>query len=158
MSGHLRLRAFASTIKDVGTDEVTARSQALRPDIGAAGLPFLHRFVELALAFHHAVRGEDQDRAAAIGRLRALTANGDFAYFTDIAHLMAGFSLSACCTERRVTRQGERCLRRHEFATARDRLGGAMALGHRHRTGSHSSVRPVIVPASAGVRGRRLPR
>ncbi|MFP1629726.1 hypothetical protein ACLB9X_32230 [Streptomyces sp. 5K101] len=38
-------------------------------DIEAAGLPFLHRFVELATAFHHAVRSEHQDLTAAIGRL-----------------------------------------------------------------------------------------
>ncbi|MFD7316015.1 hypothetical protein [Streptomyces sp. NPDC056730] len=47
----------------------------------------------VTLAFHHAVRGEDQDLAATIGRLRELTATGDFAYFTDIAHFMAGLPL-----------------------------------------------------------------
>ncbi|MGI5485048.1 hypothetical protein [Streptomyces lavendofoliae] len=46
--------------------------------------------MELALAFHYAVRGEDQALAATIGRLRELTATGDFAYFTDIAHFMGG--------------------------------------------------------------------
>ncbi|MEW2489864.1 hypothetical protein [Streptomyces sp. NPDC048411] len=48
---------------------------------------------ELAGAFHHAVRGEDQDVAVTIGRLRELTASGNFAYFTDIAHFMAGLPL-----------------------------------------------------------------
>ncbi|WP_331762383.1 hypothetical protein [Streptomyces sp. NBC_01508] len=80
-------------IKDAGTNGVTDRAQSLHTDIETAGLPFLHRFVELALAFHHAVRGEDQDTAATIGRLRALTATRDFAYFTDIAHFMAGLPL-----------------------------------------------------------------
>ncbi|MER6218837.1 hypothetical protein ABT213_33010 [Streptomyces sp. NPDC001674] len=64
------------------------------------GLPFLHRFVELALAFHHAVRGEEQDQAATIGRLHALTTTGDFAYFTDIAHYMAGLPLPETSTTR----------------------------------------------------------
>ncbi|MFF4085180.1 zeta toxin family protein [Streptomyces sp. NPDC001777] len=40
-------------------------------------------------AIRSAVRDEDQDLAATIGRLRALTATGDFAYFTNIAHHMA---------------------------------------------------------------------
>ncbi|WP_327311756.1 ATP/GTP-binding protein [Streptomyces sp. NBC_01243] len=72
---------------------VPGRAQSLHADIEAAGLPFLHRFVELALAFHHAVRGEDQDLAATISRLRELTATGDFVYFTDIAHFMAALPL-----------------------------------------------------------------
>ncbi|MDK0517528.1 zeta toxin family protein [Streptomyces sp. ML-6] len=87
------LAQVAALIKDAGTDDVTARAQNLNTGIEAAGLPFLHRLVELALAFHHAVRDEDQDLAATIGRLRALTATGDFAYFTDIAHHMAGLPL-----------------------------------------------------------------
>lgn len=80
-------------IKDAGTDRVTDRARSLNTDIETAGLPFLHRFVELALAFHHAVLGENRDLAATIGRLRELTATRDFAYFTDIAHFMAGLPL-----------------------------------------------------------------
>ncbi|WP_424893311.1 ATP/GTP-binding protein [Streptomyces sp. XH2] len=87
------LAQVVALIKDAGTGGVTGRARNLHTDIEAAGLPFLHRFVELALAFHHAVRGEDQDLAATIDRLRALTATGDFAYFTDIAHYMAGLPL-----------------------------------------------------------------
>ncbi|MFF8868044.1 ATP/GTP-binding protein [Streptomyces sp. NPDC015139] len=83
----------AALIKDAGTHSVPSRAQALHSDIEAAGLPFLHRFVELATAFHHAVCGEDQDLAATIDRLRALTASGDFAYFVDVAHFMAGLPL-----------------------------------------------------------------
>jgi hypothetical protein len=56
--------------------------------------------VELALAFHHTVRGEDQDLAATVNRLRALTATGDFAYFTDIAHYMAALPLPGPSTTR----------------------------------------------------------
>ncbi|MEU5902493.1 hypothetical protein [Streptomyces venezuelae] len=80
-------------IKDAGAEDVTDRVQHLHTAIEAAGLPYLHRFVELALAFHHAVRGEDQALAATTDRLRTLTATGDFAYFTDIAHFMAGLPL-----------------------------------------------------------------
>ncbi|MGW7008156.1 hypothetical protein ACWGCW_36535 [Streptomyces sp. NPDC054933] len=87
------LALVVALIKDAGTDDVTDRTQHLHTDIDNAGLPFLHRFVELALAFHHAVRGEDQDLTATIGRLRTLTASGDFAYFTDIAHFMGDLPL-----------------------------------------------------------------
>ncbi|MFJ1551906.1 hypothetical protein [Streptomyces sp. NPDC088246] len=59
----------------------------------SAGLPFLHRFVGLALAFHHAVRNDGQDLAATISRLSELTATGDFICFTDIAHFMAALPL-----------------------------------------------------------------
>ncbi|MGW7328139.1 ATP/GTP-binding protein [Streptomyces sp. NPDC054840] len=94
------LAQIVALIKDAGSGDVTARAQNLRTDIEAAGLPFLHRFVELALAFHHAVRGEDHGLAAAIGRLRALTATGDFAYFTDVAYFMAGLPLPEPSTTR----------------------------------------------------------
>ncbi|MCX5434721.1 hypothetical protein OHU11_41825 (plasmid) [Streptomyces sp. NBC_00257] len=87
------LAQVVALIKDTGTDSVPGRAQSLHADIEAAGLPFLHRFVELALAFHHAARGEEQDLAATISRLRELTATGDFAYFTDIAHFMGALPL-----------------------------------------------------------------
>ncbi|WP_030965920.1 hypothetical protein [Streptomyces sp. NRRL S-378] len=94
------LAQVVALIKDAGTDGVIGRVQSLHAQIDAAGLPFLHRFVELALAFHHAVRGEDQDVAATIDRLRALTTTGDFAYFADIAHFMAGRPGPASSTTR----------------------------------------------------------
>ncbi|MEV5203223.1 ATP/GTP-binding protein [Streptomyces sp. NPDC053720] len=94
------LAQVVALIKDAGTHGITGRAQDLHTDIEAAGLPFLHRFVELALAFHHAVRGEDQALTATISRLRALTATGDFAYFTDIAHFMAALPLPEASTTR----------------------------------------------------------
>ncbi|MFB8039194.1 hypothetical protein ACFC5Z_41160 [Streptomyces sp. NPDC056004] len=94
------LAQVVALIKDAGTDSVTGRAQDLHTDIEAAGLPFLHRFVELAPAFHHAVRGEDQDLAATISRPRELTATGDFAYFADIAHFMAALPLPEPSTTR----------------------------------------------------------
>ncbi|MFF8918445.1 ATP/GTP-binding protein [Streptomyces sp. NPDC015032] len=94
------LAQVVALVKDAGTDGATDRAQGLHADIEAAGLPFLHRFVELALAFHHAVRGEEQDLAATISRLSELTATGDFAYFTDIAHFMAALPLPGPSTTR----------------------------------------------------------
>ncbi|MDG4537131.1 ATP/GTP-binding protein [Streptomyces sp. AV19] len=81
---------IAALVRDAGTDDVEDRAHLLRTEIDVAGLTAaLQATLELALAFHHAVRGEDQDLAATIDRLRELTATGDFAYFTDIAHYMA---------------------------------------------------------------------
>jgi hypothetical protein len=82
------LAQVVALITDAGTDTVTGRAHALHADIHAAGLPFLYRFVELALAFHHAVRADDQLLGATISRLHELTDSGDFAYFTDIARFM----------------------------------------------------------------------
>ncbi|MFB6814376.1 ATP/GTP-binding protein [Streptomyces sp. NPDC056347] len=101
------LAQVVALIKDAGTDSVPGRAQGLHTDIDSAGLPFLHRFVELALAFHHAVRDESQDLTATIGRLRALTAAGDFAYFTDIAHFMADLPLPEPSTTRWTTSEDD---------------------------------------------------
>ncbi|MCL3998203.1 ATP/GTP-binding protein [Streptomyces lavenduligriseus] len=83
------LARTAALIADAGTGDVTDRAHHLHTDIDNAGLPFLTRFAELALAFHHAVRGDHHNLTASLGRLNELTATGDFAYFTDIAHFMA---------------------------------------------------------------------
>ena len=85
-------------IKDAGADGVTGRAENLRNEVESAGLPFLLRFIELACAFHHAIRDEEQHVAATIDRLHVLTASGDFAYFTDIAHYMAGLPLPTAST------------------------------------------------------------
>ncbi|GLW19832.1 hypothetical protein Stsp01_65750 [Streptomyces sp. NBRC 13847] len=41
-----------------------------------------------ALAFHHAVRGAQDDLTATLDRLRQETASGDFSYYVDIATAM----------------------------------------------------------------------
>ncbi|MDX3534014.1 hypothetical protein PV721_06480 [Streptomyces sp. MB09-01] len=92
------LAQAVALIKDARSDGIIDRARSLNTGTTGAGLPFLHRFVELAVAFHHAVREEDQELAAAIGRLRELTATGDFVYFTDIAHFMGGLPLPAPTT------------------------------------------------------------
>jgi hypothetical protein len=60
----------------------------LRTEITVAGLAWLTPLLETALAFHHAVRGAQDDLAATIDRLREATANGDFAYYRHIAAAM----------------------------------------------------------------------
>ncbi|WP_282796888.1 hypothetical protein [Streptomyces sp. CC224B] len=63
--------------------------------------------MELALAFHHAVRGEHQALAATIGRLHTLSATGGFAYFVDIAHFMAGLPLPEPSATRWTTSEAD---------------------------------------------------
>ncbi|MER7050109.1 ATP/GTP-binding protein [Streptomyces jumonjinensis] len=84
------LAHIAALVKDAGDTgaDVPGRAHGLRREITDAGLPWLSRFLEIALAFHHAVRDEHQDLADLIDRLHTLTAGGDFAYFTDIAAAM----------------------------------------------------------------------
>lgn len=86
----LLLAHVAALVKDAGrTDlDVPGRAHSLRREITDAGLPWLTRFLEIPLAFHHAVLGDHQDLTDIIDRLRTLTATGDFAYFTDIAAAM----------------------------------------------------------------------
>lgn len=88
------------------------RATVLRTQIDVAGLPWLIPLLETALAFHHAVRDEADDLAAAIARLREATATGDFAYYLDIAHFMAGLPLERPSTTRWLGR-----------SFARDRFG-----------------------------------
>ncbi|WP_372412095.1 ATP/GTP-binding protein [Streptomyces luteireticuli] len=119
------LAQVVALIKDAGTDDaLTDRAQGLHADIDNAGLPYLIRFLELGLAFHHAVRGEDQNLAATIDRLRELTATGDFAYFTDIAHFMAGLPLPGPTTTRWIDGpDGVRARWQHLVHTRRTHTG-----------------------------------
>ncbi|MEV6726616.1 hypothetical protein AB0M94_37490 [Streptomyces xanthochromogenes] len=55
-----------------------------------AGLDTAQATLELAMCFHHAVRGAADCAAASIARLHNLTRDGDYAYYLDIAHFMAG--------------------------------------------------------------------
>ncbi|MEU1667114.1 hypothetical protein ABZ547_26650 [Streptomyces sparsogenes] len=80
----------AALLRDAGTDhdDVTDRATVLRTEITVAGLPWLTPLLETALAFHHAVRDAHDDLTATLDRLREATANGDYAYYIDIATAM----------------------------------------------------------------------
>ncbi|MEV5982810.1 ATP/GTP-binding protein [Streptomyces sp. NPDC052114] len=83
------LAHVAALIRDAGTHhDVPDRAHVLRTEITVAGLPWLTGFLELALAFHHAIRDDHQNLTATLDQLHELTAGGDFAYFTDIAAAM----------------------------------------------------------------------
>ena len=80
----------AGLVRDAGTDsQIDDRVTLLRTQIEVAGLPWLVPLLELALVFHHTVRGDQDAVSSAITRLRQATADGDFAYYADIAHYMA---------------------------------------------------------------------
>ena len=85
---------IAALIRDAGTpDDIVQRAQVLRAETGVAGIVAAQATLELALAFHHSVRSDREQLAAVIGRLQQLSGDGDYAYYVDIAHFMAGLPL-----------------------------------------------------------------
>lgn len=88
--------AVAALLRDAGTDrDVTDRATVLHTEVTVAGLDWLIPLLETAVAFHHAVRGAQDDLTATLDRLRQATANGDFAYYVDIATAMGDLSQPA---------------------------------------------------------------
>jgi hypothetical protein len=80
---------IATLISDAGrSTDIDERAQALRTEIETAGLTSVLPLLELAVCFHHAVRGAEELLGAAIHRLRRLTDIGDHAYLADIACFM----------------------------------------------------------------------
>ncbi|MBB1258325.1 ATP/GTP-binding protein [Streptomyces alkaliterrae] len=90
----------AAFVRDAGTLHSLAAARALRIDIRESGVAASEAVLELALAFHHAVLGESDKVRAVIGRLQEQTRTGDYAYYIDIAHFMAGFPLAEASTAR----------------------------------------------------------
>ncbi|MFD8625221.1 tol-pal system YbgF family protein [Streptomyces hygroscopicus] len=89
----------AALIRDAGTDrDVTDRATVLHTESTVAGLPWLTPLIHTAVAFHHAVRDAQDDLTATIGQLRETTANGDFAYYVDIATAMGNLPQPAGST------------------------------------------------------------
>ncbi|MFI0915344.1 tetratricopeptide repeat protein [Streptomyces abikoensis] len=81
---------IAELIRDAGTTtDLDARAHLLRTEITVGGLASTQPTLELALAFHHAVRGADDALNATVARLEEITQGGDYAYYTDIVCFMA---------------------------------------------------------------------
>lgn len=86
----MRGRVRCHLVRDAGTPCIEQRADALRAEITAAGhTATTAPTLELALAFQHAVTGDNAQLEASAERLRALTAGGDYAYYLDIAASMA---------------------------------------------------------------------
>ncbi|MFI9318120.1 hypothetical protein ACIG0B_33305 [Streptomyces althioticus] len=81
---------IAALARDAGrTDaDLDDRAQMLRAEIRTAGVTYTELALDLALAFHHAVRDDQDQVAMTIARLEEST-RGDFAYYSDIAAFMA---------------------------------------------------------------------
>ncbi|MGA4966959.1 hypothetical protein [Streptomyces pseudogriseolus] len=64
--------------------DIDDRAQMLRAEIRTAGVTYTELALDLPLAFHHAVRDDQDQVAMTIARLEENT-RGDFAYYSDIA-------------------------------------------------------------------------
>jgi hypothetical protein len=112
---------IAALARDAGhTDaDIDDRAQVLRAEITAAGVTYTELALDLALAFHHAVRNNQGQAAATIARLRDSTRGGDFAYYSDIAAFMAELLLEEASPTRWIT--GEDEVRRSWHRLVQDR-------------------------------------
>ncbi|WP_404870994.1 ATP/GTP-binding protein (plasmid) [Kitasatospora griseola] len=123
----LDLRATALTVRtaqllrDAGTDHLDQRIDQLRTDALASGITAAQAAVDLAAAFHHAVRDNHTEHTAAVTRLHDLTRDGDYAYYTDIAHYMADQNPDSPSTARWNT--DEQTVRTRWHALVTDRRG-----------------------------------
>ncbi|WP_247614620.1 ATP/GTP-binding protein [Streptomyces tagetis] len=80
-------------VRDAGADaDLPRRAAVLRTEIDVSGIAYAAAKLQLALCFHHAVLDAPEDLAPALARLRDLT-HGDYAYYVEIAHHMAGLPL-----------------------------------------------------------------
>ncbi|WP_190137850.1 ATP/GTP-binding protein [Streptomyces longispororuber] len=86
---------IAALVRDAGTLPGLETARALRAEIRDTGITAAEAVLELTLAFHHAVKGEQDKVRTVIHRLRELARGGDYAYYTDIAHFMGGLPLTA---------------------------------------------------------------
>ncbi|MFE4018488.1 ATP/GTP-binding protein [Streptomyces sp. NPDC059101] len=84
---------IATLIRDAGTPNVDDRARTLRTEVEVAGVVALLATLELAICFHHAVLGDTEQLATGLERMRQVTTGGDYAYYSDIAHFMAGLPL-----------------------------------------------------------------
>ncbi|MEU7578685.1 ATP/GTP-binding protein [Streptomyces sp. NPDC041068] len=85
---------IAALLRDAGTDTgIEDRAQVLAAEISTSGLLFVQAKLELARAFHHAIRDDQAGVASRISRLRELTREGYYAYYVDITHFMADLAL-----------------------------------------------------------------
>ncbi|MEH0520630.1 ATP/GTP-binding protein [Streptomyces stelliscabiei] len=117
---------IAALVRDAGFDaDVPDRADVLLAEIGVSGISYAAAKLQLALCFHHAVLDTQDDLTTAITPLRELTQSGDYAYYVEIAHFMAGLPFPEHTARARWI-DGERQTRerwRHLVETRRSRLG-----------------------------------
>ncbi|MBK3564830.1 ATP/GTP-binding protein [Streptomyces sp. MBT62] len=114
---------IAVLVRDAGRrPDIDERAQALHTEIETAGLTSLLPLLELAVCFHHAVRGDEELLAAAIHRLRRITNDGDHAYLADIACFMDDRLIAAEASPVRWL-ENEEAVRRRWHALVTERRG-----------------------------------
>ncbi|MGW1268325.1 ATP/GTP-binding protein [Streptomyces sp. NPDC002491] len=117
---------IAALVRDAGfSADVPDRAAVLLAEIGVSGISYAAAKLQLALCFHHAVLDAQDVLVDAITRLRELTQSGDYAYYVEIAHFMAGLPFPEHTARARWI-DGERQTRerwRHLVETRRSRLG-----------------------------------
>ncbi|WP_320784218.1 ATP/GTP-binding protein [Streptomyces sp. CRN 30] len=87
----VRLAALA---RDAGyATDLPDRAAVLLAEIETSGISYAAAKLQLVLCFHHALVGAHDEVEAGISRLHDLTHGGDYAYFVEIAHFMAGLPL-----------------------------------------------------------------
>ncbi|MEW2219021.1 enoyl-CoA hydratase-related protein [Streptomyces sp. NPDC006990] len=83
---------IASLTRDAGRESagIEERAQIVRTEAQVAGAREAEVKLETALAFHHAVRDDQERLAHGLGRLRDLSRGGGHAHCIEIARFMAG--------------------------------------------------------------------
>ncbi|WP_324290913.1 ATP/GTP-binding protein [Streptomyces sp. H27-S2] len=113
-------------VREAGTLASLDAARALRTEIRDAGITAAESVLDLTLAFHHAILGEQDKLRAVIDRLNELAQTGDYAYYADIAHYMAGLPLTSTSTVRWLDGERQTRTRWHGLVAARRiRIGRA---------------------------------
>ncbi|MFF1405105.1 ATP/GTP-binding protein [Streptomyces sp. NPDC058294] len=115
---------IAALVRDAGTLPGLETARDLRAETRDAGITAAEAVLELALAFHHAVLGEQDKVRAVIDRLHELARTGDYAYYADIVHYMGGLALPGPASARWLDGADAVRNRWHDLVqTRRARLG-----------------------------------
>ncbi|GGX29512.1 ATP/GTP-binding protein [Streptomyces chryseus] len=113
----------AALVRDAGALSDLEVARDLRAEIRDTGITAAEAVLELALAFHHAVQGEEDKVRTVIDRLRDLARTGDYAHYADIAHYMADLHLPDASTAHWLDGPEEvRARWRQLVQTRRDRI------------------------------------
>ncbi|WP_052715416.1 tetratricopeptide repeat protein [Streptomyces avermitilis] len=112
---------IAALARDAGrTDaDIDDRAQVLRAEIRTAGVTYTELALDLTLAFHHAVRNDQDQVATTIAWLRENTRSGAFPYYSEIAAFMAGLPLPQASSTRWIDDEPATRQRWHALVTNR---------------------------------------
>ena len=151
---------IATLARDAGlAPGVPGRAAVLLAKIDVSGITYAAAKLQLALCFHHAVLDVQDDLATSITRLRELTQSGDYAYYVEIAHFMAGLPLPEHTARARWT-DGERQTRERwrnlvrRVATALARLVRRCNVQHPGSAWGRRDPRLALSDADNSARGR----